>query len=79
MEEKVELPMNAYAITIAAFLFPGDTPIVLRQNAVKSCLFIFMLQSAMAYYFIYEVRHMENFQKFDMVKTCLRLIISLLV
>ena len=60
-QEKVTLQMNAYAITIAAFIHPGNVPIIARQAAVKMCILLFTIQSAMAFYFIYEVLDMNNF------------------
>jgi len=77
-DEKVEVSMDVYNITIVANMTNALPPVVINQ-CLRLCVVVFIIQTTLAYHFFKDYAHFRNFQPFLMQKTALRLICSVLL
>ena len=76
--DTVELPRDAYNLTIAANMTKLCSPQQLNY-CIKQCIFVFFLQWLIAYFFLYDYVEMKDFQPLDPFKTPLRVCLTLLL
>lgn len=77
-QEKATISDDVYNLTIAANMTKNVNPESLIY-CIRQCVFVFIIQMAIAYYFCYEVRFFENFQEFKTRHTVMRIICSMLI
>ena len=58
--ENIELPIDAYNLTIAANMTKSCSPLQLNY-CIKQCIFVFFLQLFIAFFFFYDYQNLDNF------------------
>ena len=77
-KEKVKISDDVYNLTIAANMTKNVRPESL-VFAIRYCIFVFIIQLLIAYYFCYEVRFFDDFETFSFRYNAMRLICSILI
>jgi hypothetical protein len=76
--ESIVFGGDVYQATIAANLQGQVSPMHLN-SALRMCFVCFFMQFLTSCFYIYDYRHLDNFQPIDTDATCLRIISSLLL
>jgi hypothetical protein len=76
--ETLKLKNDVYSMTIAANMTKNVPPAQLTY-CLKHCFIVFVVQSMMSFFWVYDFRGLSNFQPFYAPKVSIRILTTLLL